>query len=62
MLLDLIIFVALLPFGFLPIVAAYQMGGWLAAGLVTLLFVIAIPWQLQWWQEEEKRRQRRGNY
>lgn len=42
-------------------VSAHQIGGWLATVLVTLLFVIAIPWQLQWWKEEEKRRQR-GNY
>ncbi len=61
MLLDIILFVALLPFGLAPFVAAYKMGGWLAIVLVTLLFVIAIPWQLQWWKEEEKRRQR-GNY
>ena len=42
-------------------VSVHQIGGWLAVALVALLFVIAIPWQLQWWQEEEKRRQR-GNY
>lgn len=56
MLLDLIIIVALLPFGFLPIVAAYQMGGWLAAGLVTFLLAAALPAQWEW--EKQRRNQK----
>ena len=45
---DVIRFVIALMTALALVCMAYELGGWLAAGLVTFLLVIAIPLQLEW--------------